>query len=88
VKATPTPSKAAGGAAASPGAAAASGGVNAQVELLYKIVAAQQDTAANLQARISGLAQQLELLGVIKTDTEHQGGEDAGQVGWGGGWRW
>eukprot|EP00775_Hariotina_reticulata_P007944 gene7944-8141_t len=84
VKGTATPSKAAGVAVVTPGtaaAAAAGGGVNAQVELLYKIVSAQQDTAANLQSRISGLAQQLELLGVIKTDTEHQGGKTLGRWG-------
>ena len=43
-------------------------------DLLYKTVEAQQATAVNLAARIEVLRKQLEELGVVATDPEHQGG--------------
>lgn len=66
---------------AAAGAAGTGSGVSAQVELLYKVVNAQQDTARNLAARITTLAGELERLGVVKTDTEHMGGRTLGKWG-------
>jgi hypothetical protein len=75
---SPGLSPAPGGAAAA-GAGASAGGVSQQVELLYKVLQAQQDTEVNLRARISRLRQQMEQLGIIKTDTEHQAGKALGR---------
>lgn len=52
-----------------------------QAELLFKVLQAQQDTEANLRARIRGLRQEMEKLGIIKTDAEHQAGKTLGRWG-------
>lgn len=73
------------GAAMSPApppvSTAAGGAMSGQVELLYKVLHAQQDTEVNLRARITGLRQQMEQLGIIKTDAEHQAGKALGRWG-------
>jgi cell division septum initiation protein DivIVA len=76
-------------AAASPAAGAGAGGAisagvghpSNQVEVLYKVVRAQQETEANLRARIAALRQQMEALCVIRTDADHLGGQALGRWG-------
>lgn len=75
------PSAAGKSPAAAPLSTAAGGGMSQQVELLYKVLQSQQDTEANLRARITGLRQQMEQLGIIKTDAEHQAGKTLGRWG-------
>lgn len=65
--------------AASAAGAGGGSGVSQQVELLYKVLQVQQDTEVNLRSRITGLRQQMEQLGIIKTDAEHQAGKMLGR---------
>jgi hypothetical protein len=80
-KVVPGSTATAGGAGKSPAPSPAAAAMSGQVELLYKVLHAQQDTEVNLRARITGLRQQMEQLGIIKTDAEHQASKTLGRWG-------